>query len=140
MRVDKMAMANAVEVRVPFLDRDLLDFALAAPESFKLRDGVSKEPLKRLAARLVGRDAVYRPKSGFGAPIEVWFRTELGSSMREMLLEDGGELARYFDLPALRRRLDVGPASGNQAFQLWVVYNLMVWRQVFLSPRARAAA
>jgi asparagine synthetase B (glutamine-hydrolysing) len=66
MRADKMAMANSVEIRVPFLDRDLMGFAMRVPDAFKLRDGVSKEPIKRLAARCVSRNDIYRPKTGFG--------------------------------------------------------------------------
>src|SRR5439155_6883857 len=73
MRVDKMTMAHAVEVRVPFLDRDVIDFALSVPDSFKLRDGISKEPVKRLASQRVGHAVVYRPKTGFGVPISEWF-------------------------------------------------------------------
>ncbi len=75
-----MSMANAVELRVPFLDRDLMDFAMRVPDEYKLRDGVSKEPLKRLAAQRVGRAAVYRPKTGFGLPIREWLKGDLGQA------------------------------------------------------------
>ncbi|HYS52865.1 MAG TPA: asparagine synthase (glutamine-hydrolyzing) [Thermoanaerobaculia bacterium] len=128
MRVDKMSMAHSIEVRVPFLDRELVDFSLSVPEGFKLRDGVSKEPLKRLAAASVGRDAVYRKKSGFGVPIHSWFHRELGSEMRSMLLS-AGEWQSFFDVRAVQKRLDRGPSSVNEAFQLWVIYNLMVWHE-----------
>jgi len=127
MRVDKMAMANSVEVRVPFLDRDLVDFALSVPESFKCRDGVLKEPLKRLAAGHVERGLVYRPKRGFAAPIQQWFRSRLGDHLGEILADRNTELGRYFNLAALGQRLRRGPSTVNQAFQLWVVYNFANW-------------
>jgi len=140
MRVDKMAMAHGVEVRVPFLDRDLLDFALSLDESFKLRDGVAKEPIKRLAARYVDRESVYRPKTGFGAPIQSWFRSGLGAHMLTLLEEDRGEVGRYFDIPELQRRLTRRPRTVNEAFQLWVIYNLLNWRRAILSqPRCVVA-
>jgi asparagine synthase (glutamine-hydrolysing) len=136
MRVDKMAMAHAVEVRVPFLDRDLLDFGLSVDESFKLRNGVLKEPLKRLAARYVGHDAVYRPKTGFGAPIREWFGSQLGRHMSNLLEEDRAEIEAYFDVDALLERLARRPRTVNDAFQLWVVYNLLNWRRAtFVEPR-----
>ena len=131
MRVDKMSMAHGVEVRVPFLDRDLVDFALAVPDDYKLRDGVSKEPLKRIAARVVGRARAYEAKRGFGAPIQDWFRGELGRAMEVMLDEDELHAGEFFDLSVLRRRLRAGPGTVNDAFQLWVVYNFLNWRRIF---------
>ncbi|HEX2254229.1 MAG TPA: asparagine synthase (glutamine-hydrolyzing) [Thermoanaerobaculia bacterium] len=132
MRIDKMTMATSVEARVPFLDRDLVDFALSVPDAYKLRDGILKEPLKRLASRSVARDRVYRPKRGFTAPIQQWFRTGLGREMRQILADDRHELGAFFDLAELERRLD-GPLSTiNQAFQLWIVFNFALWRRSML--------
>jgi asparagine synthase (glutamine-hydrolysing) len=138
MRVDKMTMANSIEVRVPFLDRDLVDFALSVPDSFKLRNGISKEPVKRLAAQSVPAADIYRKKTGFGAPIREWFAGELGAEMRVMLRQDAAEWGGFFNIEELRRRLDAKPASANEAFQLWVVFNLMCWRRNF-GPAAIAA-
>ncbi len=140
MRVDKMSMLNSVEVRVPFLDRDLVDFALAAPASFKLRDGVLKEPVKRLAARFVPRQLVYRRKSGFGAPIQEWFASRLGRDMDQQLEADAGALGAWFDVAQLRRRLRHPPPTVNDAFQLWVIYNFMQWHRSFFDTSHRAAA
>lgn len=140
MRVDKMSMLNAVEVRVPFLDRDLIDFALSVPDAFKLRNGVGKEPVKRLAAEFVPRDLVYRRKSGFGAPILDWFRSGLGRDMREQLHADRGALAAWLDVDELERRVVVQPRTWNDAFQLWIIYNFMQWRRSFFEePLAKAA-
>lgn len=140
MRADKMAMAHGVEVRVPFLDRDLLEFALSVDESFKLRDGVAKEPVKRLAARYVGREAVYRPKTGFGAPIREWFHSGLGSHMAILLEEERAEVEEHFAVSELRRRLVRGPRTVNEAFQLWVIYNLLSWRRAILAQPPGIAA
>ncbi len=141
MRVDKMSMLNSVEVRVPFLDRDLVDFALSAPESFKLRNGVSKEPVKRLAASFVPRELIYRRKAGFGAPIQEWFSSRLGDDMRQQLAAESGELSSWFDVPELVKRLERPQQSVNDAFQMWVVYNFMQWRRAFFAelPACRAA-
>jgi asparagine synthase (glutamine-hydrolysing) len=143
MRTDKMAMANSIEVRVPFLDKALIEFALAAPLEWKLRDGVSKEPLKRLAtdwmrravpAGRLGREArelFYRPKSGFGAPMQEWFRGGLGRDLAGRLREDSDRWEEFVDIPAITAELATGPATENRGFQLWALYMAMIWRRRF---------
>ncbi|MDD2367104.1 MAG: asparagine synthase (glutamine-hydrolyzing) [Desulfuromonadaceae bacterium] len=128
MRADKMSMANSVEVRVPFLDRDIMDFAMRVPDAYKLRDGISKEPIKRLTAQYVARDDIYRPKTGFGVPIQQWFRGELGDALLDML-ESNKTAGEMFDRQAIHHRLKHGLRTVNEAFQLWVVYNFLVWQR-----------
>jgi asparagine synthase (glutamine-hydrolysing) len=145
MRVDKMTMAHGVEARVPFLDRDVIDFALSLPDAAKLDHGITKAPLKRLAARSVGRENAYLPKRGFVAPIQGWFRGRLGESLREVLEEDRHELDQFFDRGEVRRRVDGPLDTVNQAFQLWVVFSFIQWRRAFFSephpqPSAASAA
>ena len=129
MRTDKMGMANSVEVRVPFLDHKLIEFALSVSESFKVRNNIPKEPLKRLAAEFMPEDRVYRPKAGFGAPIREWFGKELGESFRELLKDKDSEIDLYFDRRFLLKRLNSGAKTTNQAFQLWTVYNFLRWKK-----------
>lgn len=132
MRVDKMSMANAVEVRVPFLDRDLINFALSVPLEFKNRNGNLKDPVKKFAAAHVGHENVYRPKTGFGAPIQDWFKTRLGIYFQEMLLDSKDEIGQFFNVPVLMSRLKMGPKTVNQAFQLWLIFNFLNWRNRFI--------
>lgn len=129
MRADKMSMANSLEIRVPFLDRDLMDFAMRVPDAYKLRDGISKEPIKRLAAKYVSRDDIYRPKTGFGVPIQEWFKGELGDSLMDLLGADTAGSAELFDRNAIHHHLKQGPRTVNEAFQLWVIYNMLVWQR-----------
>jgi asparagine synthase (glutamine-hydrolysing) len=127
MRSDKMAMANSLEIRVPFLDRDLMNFAMRVPDSYKLRDGISKEPIKRLATKYVSRDYIYRPKQGFGVPIQQWFKGKLGDALLEMLASDNGNITQLLDKKTLRDHQRYGLRTVNEAFQLWVIYNLIAW-------------
>src|SRR5438552_18283449 len=129
MRVDKMTMATSVEARVPFLDHELVEFALALPPELKVRDGVGKYLLKRAVSRSLLPDGiVYRPKQGFGAPVAEWFQGELGrkaqaeingSALRERGLLDYAEVDGMWETH--RRR------SVNWAFHLWVLYNVSAW-------------
>ncbi len=129
MRADKMSMANSVEVRVPFLDRDLMDFSMQVPDEYKLRDGVSKEPIKRLAAEFAPRQEVYRPKTGFGVPIKEWFRGKLGDALVEMLHDNIGMVTEFIDTDRVAARISRGPRTVNEAFQLWMIYNVLAWER-----------
>jgi asparagine synthase (glutamine-hydrolysing) len=130
MRADKMAMANAVEIRVPFLDQHLMDFSMRVPDTYKLRDGISKEPVKRLALQFASRDEIFRPKTGFGVPVQHWFKGELGASLLERLDSDkSGIVKSLLDVDALKHHLRHGLRTVNEGFQLWVIYNLLVWRE-----------
>ena len=127
MRVDKMSMAHGVEVRVPFLDRDVVDFALASPDDYKLKNGISKEPLKKLVEGVLGKEETYAQKRGFGTPIDTWMDTVLGQRLREVLKTNGASWSHIFDINMLRHELDKNTKHVNQGFQRWVILNLMLW-------------
>ncbi|MDQ3740248.1 MAG: asparagine synthase (glutamine-hydrolyzing), partial [Actinomycetota bacterium] len=124
MRVDKMTMATSVEARVPFLDHDFVEFAVALPERMKVRDGVGKYALKKAVDGLVPSELVHRPKQGFGAPVSEWFRGDLGTkAQREIrgssLTERG--LLDYDYVDSLWARHRAG--RGDWAVHLWTLYN-----------------
>jgi len=83
---DKMSAATSVELRVPYLDLDLSRFAWSVPSKHKIRRGTTKHLLKRTAERWLPRDAIYRSKRGFGAPVRDWLRGDLSEFTRDMLL------------------------------------------------------
>jgi asparagine synthase (glutamine-hydrolysing) len=136
MRVDKMTMATSVEARVPFLDRELVEFALALPAQMKVRDGTGKWLLKRAVAGLLPNEIVNRPKQGFGAPVAEWFRGDLGwraqreirsSSLAERGLLDYARIDRLWDAHRSGR--------ANWSFQLWNLYNVSAWHDHWIGGR-----
>lgn len=131
MRADKMSMANSVEIRVPFLDRDLMDFAMRVPDEYKIQRGILKAPIKGLAARRVERSDVYRPKTGFGVPIQQWFRGDLGDALRAEL--EQGSAVGLFDTQTVLCHLERGMRTVNDAFQVWMIYNFLVWHRMLRS-------
>jgi asparagine synthase (glutamine-hydrolysing) len=139
MRVDKMTMATSVEARVPFLDRELVEFALALPPEMKVRDGTGKWLLKRAVSELLPSDIVYRPKQGFGAPVAEWFRGDLGrraqDEIRRSSLAERGLLdyARIDELWTAHRS-----GRANWGFQLWNIYNVSAWHDHWVAGRAAA--
>jgi len=84
---DKMSMAVGVEVRVPFLDLDLVQFAATIPAKFKQRGSEGKWVLKKAMEPHLPREVIYRPKSGFGAPLRRWMRVELRELLGDILGE-----------------------------------------------------
>jgi asparagine synthase (glutamine-hydrolysing) len=137
MRVDKMTMATSVEARVPFLDHELVEFAIALPPEMKVRRGMGKYLLKKAVSRsLLPEHIVYRKKQGFGAPVAEWFQGELGeraqqqingSALRERELLDYAQVDRMWK--AHRR----GPV--NWAFHLWTLYNVSAWYDYWVAGR-----
>jgi asparagine synthase (glutamine-hydrolysing) len=137
MRVDKMTMATSVEARVPFLDHELVEFAMALPPEMKVRDGVGKHVLKKAVEDVLPRHIVYRKKQGFGAPVAEWFKGDLGrraqqeirnSSLAERGLLDYDQLDRMWDAHR------AGPV--NWAFHLWNVYNVSAWHDYWVARRS----
>ena len=136
MRVDKMTMATSVEARVPFLDRELVEFALALPPEMKVRDGTGKWLLKRAVDGLLPSEIVYRTKQGFGAPVAEWFRGDLGvraqDEIRRSSLAERG-LLDYAQVDELWKAHRSGRA--NWGFQLWNLYNVSVWHDQWVAGR-----
>jgi asparagine synthase (glutamine-hydrolysing) len=135
-RVDKMTMSTSVEARVPFLDHELVEFAMALPPNMKVRDGVGKYILKRAAERWLPKDMVYRQKQGFGAPVAEWFRGDLGvraqREIRQSALAERG-LLDYDYLDRLWAAHRKGPA--NWSLHLWTVYNVSAWYDYWVAGR-----
>ncbi len=84
-KVDRTAMAHALEVRSPFLDHELVEFALRLPAATKLRGLSLKRCLKRAVTDLLPPGLLNRPKHGFGVPLDRWFRKDLSSYVGGML-------------------------------------------------------
>jgi len=131
MRADKLSMANSVEIRVPFLDKDIINRALSLSSEYCMSGGEGKSPLKRILARSMNNDYVYRKKSGFGLPIHEFFKGALGRELKQMILEDEKDLSQLFDCVAILKRISRGPRSINEGFQLWLIYNFILWKKIF---------
>jgi len=100
---DKMSMATGVEVRVPFLDLDLVDFSSRIPDRYKQRGSTSKWVLKKAMEPYLPHDVIYRPKTGFGAPLRRWMRFDLRELLGDMLSEDSINKRGIFDAPSVQR-------------------------------------
>jgi asparagine synthase (glutamine-hydrolysing) len=94
---DKMAMATGVEARVPYLDIDLVNFSTIIPPHLKLKGYTTKYILKKVAERYLPMDLIYRPKTGFGAPLRKWITKDLDTLINERLSFDKLKKRGLFD-------------------------------------------
>jgi len=85
VKVDRVSMANSLEVRCPMLDQELAALALAMPHDWKIRDGRGKYLLVRCMAGRLSPELLSRPKTGFGVPLALWFRGQLREFLRDHL-------------------------------------------------------
>jgi asparagine synthase (glutamine-hydrolysing) len=133
VKVDIASMANSLEARSPFLDHNVIEFAASLPENLKMQRFETKSLLKKVAARLVPREVIYRRKMGFGVPIAKWFRGEMKDFVRDALLSPTA-LNRGIVKPEMIRKYVEEHVSGSRdhAFQIWTLLMLELWYQRFI--------
>ena len=141
VKVDRMSMAHGLEVRCPLLDHQVAELAARLPSAAKLRGGLGKLPLRRLAARRLPREILERPKRGFLPPVSRWLRHDLAGLARDLLLAPGlvRDLFPRRQLAALLEDHQAGRAEAGRP--LWALLMLACWeRSVARAPRERRRA
>jgi asparagine synthase (glutamine-hydrolysing) len=139
-RGDRMTMASSIELRPPFLDPRVVEFALSLPSSIKLHNKTLKWPVKELAKRFVSADIVDRPKVGFRVPVSEWFRTHLSSSVRELLQSDASRCRQWLDATTIDSLVnDHLSGKADRGKQLWPLVSLEVWARTVLEQGVPAS-
>lgn len=130
---DKMSMAAGVEVRVPLLDLELVDFAARIPARFKQCGSEGKWVLKKAMEPYLPRDVIYRPKSGFGAPLRRWIRVELRDLLADLLGTQSLRQRGLFD-PAVVQRLIQANDQGkvDASYTLLSLMCIELWCRKFI--------
>ena len=101
VKVDRMSMANSLEVRAPILDYQVAEFAATLPSSQKYRDGEKKYLLKEVFKPFIPDSLLYRKKMGFSTPLDEWFRGELKALSESKLLQCNEGLSDVFNTAAI---------------------------------------
>lgn len=144
LRGDRMTMAHSLELRCPFLDWRVVEFAARRlPRRMKLRGNEGKRILKLVAEGLAGlpREIVRRPKWGFKVPVSDWFRGPLlGGALRAVLLSEQTLARGWYQHAALRRLVeDHAEGRADHGRRLWILFQLELWHRMFVEGTLSAA-
>jgi len=104
-KTDRAAMFNSLEVRAPFLDRGVAEFALSLPTSMKIEGRERKRVLKRVAMRHLPAEIVHRPKHGFAVPVGALLRGPFRERVEDLLMSRSNPVAPWFERAAIERLL-----------------------------------
>ena len=135
LKADKMTMANSIELRVPFLDHKILEFAASLPENFKVRGFTTKFIAKRALRHRVPREILERRKAGFPVPYESWFRKELKGWISAILLDRETLSRGYFNCGCIEQMISKDSRSGGLSRELFSLVALELWHRAFLEGR-----
>jgi len=137
-KVDRMSMATSLEVRVPMLDHELLEWVTSLPVELKFRNGVRKHILKKLAERLgIPSALLHRKKQGFQLPLVEWMRNEVKTKFWGILLEPRTLDRGYFKPQAVRAMIDEHVRGRrNRSGMLWRMLVLELWHRNFMESRS----
>ncbi len=146
-KVDRMSMAHSIEVRPPFLDHRIVEFAARLPDALKVRGAEQKVILRRLMKKRLPRTVVHRKKVGFDIPAHEWLRGPLLGLLRDVLAEGLSEHGELFDGRMIQACLEDHLARrGNFGYHLWGLMILFLWMKrwqiqtsAFAEPLRRAA-
>jgi asparagine synthase (glutamine-hydrolysing) len=132
-KVDRMSMLVALEARVPLLDHHLVEFAATIPPQFKVRKGETKYLLKKIAARYLPHEVIYRPKQGFAVPVAQWINDEWREMVRE-LLTGNRAMGRHLFNPAFLQQMLQEHESGREdrSHIIWTLMVLELWFREYI--------
>ena len=132
---DKLSMAAGVEVRVPYLDLDLVEFSTKVPPELKMKGRMTKYLLRKLAERYLPKEVIYRPKAGFGGPVRKWMLNELAPMVEERLSPERIARRGLFDPVSVRQLIDDNRAGHiDVAYTIWTLLAIESWCEQFLAP------
>jgi len=136
---DKMSMAAGVEVRVPFLDLDLIEYAQKIPIKLKQRGTVGKWVLKKAMESYLPKNVIYRTKSGFGAPLRHWMRHELRELLHDLLSENNIKKRGIFEPSAVSKLIEANDSGKLDAsYTLFSILCIEIWCSTFLDKQVAA--
>jgi len=126
VKVDRMSMANSLEVRSPLLDHRLIEFAATIPSKLKLHGSQKKYILKKSFSKILPKEILIRKKHGFESPINKWFRAEVKEMAADSFFKNE-KLQEYFEVQAVKKLWDQHQAGANHGTLLWTIFMFALW-------------
>lgn len=128
-KVDRMSMANSLEVRSPFLDFEVVDFAFSLTADYKIKGNKRKKIVQDTFKKILPNELYNRPKQGFEVPLLKWFRTELKPFINELTNEDfiiNQGVFDFYEIQKLKQQLNsINP--GDSASKIWAIIVFQYW-------------
>lgn len=130
---DKMSMAYGVEVRVPFLDPELIALAANIPNRFKQNGRIGKWALKKAMEPYLPKDIIYRPKTGFGVPLRHWIKHEMRDIVNDFLSLESLKKRGLFDPVSVQRLIQLNDKGKiDAAYPILSLLSIEMWCRSFL--------
>jgi len=130
---DKMSMAAGIEVRVPFLDRDLVDFSARIPNKYKQKGSTGKWVLKKAMEAYLPKSVIYRPKTGFGVPLRRWIKHELKELLLDLLSAESIKKRGLFSAHAVHQLiLDNDSGKIDASYTLLSLLCIEIWCRAYI--------
>lgn len=130
---DRSSMAASVEVRVPFIDKEVIELAMNIPGKLKYKHKQTKYILKKAAEDYLPKEIIYRPKASFGAPIRSWISGELRPLVDELLSEHAVNQRGIFNYHYIRKIIDDDrKGTEDNAYKLYMLITLELWFRQYI--------
>lgn len=130
---DKLSMATGVEVRVPFLDKELVEFSTLIPPHLKMKGVTTKYLLKKMMERYLPNDIIYRSKAGFGAPVRQWIINDLKPTIDNYLSKEHIEKRGLFDYTQIQKLIkDNKNGEIDASYSIWCLLAIESWCRQFV--------
>lgn len=136
VKTDRMSMAHGLEVRVPWLDQEVIAACLALPAKWKRQGGDGKRVLKQLLSSDLPKGITHRRKAGFVIPLEAWMRSSWQPMLRSHLNERFAEETGLFRWPVLLKMIDdQRDGKADHAYSLYTLLILSIWWDTWITGR-----
>jgi asparagine synthase (glutamine-hydrolysing) len=134
---DRMSMACSLEVRSPFVDPRVVEFAASLPADMKLRGRRLKYLLRRVAKRYLPPEIIRRPKQGFGFPVGMWMQRDMRALVEDRLGRSRLVASGIFRPEPIARLLrEHMEGRVDHSYRLWLLLNLEIWYEVYIEGRS----
>lgn len=131
LKADKTSMANSLELRVPFLDKKVMELAEKIPLNCRIGEGTTKLSLRKAAARSIPSRTAMKDKLGFPVPIRVWLKEDdTYNTVREAFESETAK--KYFKINKLLKMLETHKnGKADLSRKIWTVYTFLVWHSKY---------
>ena len=133
LKADKMSMANSLEVRVPYLDRILIDYAKGLPTKYKIKDGQTKYAFRRVANEVLESKFADKKKLGFPVPIREWIKED---DIYNKIKDTFSRSSDFFKVEKITKLLDEHKeGKKDNSRKIWTIYSFLVWYDEYFIVR-----